>query len=89
MALGFVSSHLPGSFPCTFLSSFLCVCNCFEAHLQSDSIPLCQGCLSLDPCGDLASLLPDWALSALPRALPGHSATLCRDAAAATVPFAE
>lgn len=38
---------------------------------RSDSIPLLQGCLSLGDCGDLASLSPDWALSALPRVLPG------------------
>lgn len=48
-------------------------------------VPLCQGCLSLDPCGDLASLLADWASSALPRALPG----LWWDGWGTAQPFAE
>lgn len=71
--LGFVSSHLPGFFPCTRLSYlFLCACDCFEAHLQlvwqhpSPSVLSVTGSL-----GDLASLSPDRALSALPRVLPG------------------
>lgn len=52
---------------------------------RSDSIPLLQGCLSLGPCGDLASLLLDWALSALPRILP----ELWWDGWGTAQPFAE
>lgn len=68
-----------------FLHSFVSATALMCIYSQSDSIPLCQGCLSLDPCGDLASLLPDWALSALPRALPG----LWQDRWGTAQPFAE
>lgn len=95
---GFVSSRLPGSFPCTHLSYvFLCACDCFEAHLhlvwQHPSPPVLSVAGSLWGFGIFITRLGFVSPSPCPpRAVVGwmgHSPALCRDAAAAMVAFAE